>query len=288
MAITRRPELSPEERALPLSKYYDLPLNELGPREQEIIDYLCPLDASLAIKPENWLDLLEPTGYQKMEYGFCHLPDGSAYIAVYTVYPNCTPMMLKWYFRWLNIPPKDQPKGKMGYDNIRYKIWNPSDHVGHGFVNGKDRTDGIWTVESLDLGQGDPKDYCVRNSIDLRACGLTEEKEAELNKAGCFVDSAFEKWFTMDEKHEPLGGTHLCLTISRQSPLGYMEKCSREWIGWGLKDGKPVRDYSTPDYMFTDEYLRKVITHSTIEAQQLSIFLRPLYDEYHEKPDDAD
>lgn len=285
--IETRPVLREAERALPLSKYYDLPLYDLGPRERELIERACPADASLAITPENWLDLLQPTGYQNLEYGYCHMPDGSAYIAVYTVYPRCTPEMLRWYFRWMNIPPKDQPTGAEGYDNIKYKIWNPADHVGHGFVNGKDKQDGIWTVESLDLGAGEPKSYTIRNAIDLQQLGLTEEREKELNAAGCFVDSAYETFHTMDPSHERLGGMHLCLTLSRRSPLGFMEKCTREWIGWGIKDGKVVRDETTPAYMFTDEYLKKVITHSTIEAQQLGVFLADLYAEYKDKPDDA-
>lgn len=286
--IEIRPVLSEAERQLPLSKYYDLPLYALGPRERELIERGCPADASLAIQPKNWLDLLQPSGYTDMEYGYCHLPDGSAYIAVYTVYPRCTPEMLRWYFRWMNIPPKHQPTGPDGYDNIRYKIWNPADHVGHGFVNGKDKSGGIWTVESLDLGAGEEKGYTIRNAIDLRQFGLTEEREKALNAAGCFVDSAYETFHTMDASHQRLPGMHLCLTLSRQSPLGYMEKCTREWIGYGVRDGKIVRDETTPAEMLTDAYLKKVITHSTVEAQQLGVFLADLYAEYKDLPDDAD
>lgn len=286
--IEVRPELDPRERELPLAKYYDLPLYELAPRERELIERGCPTDPAKAILPENWLDLLQPEGYQELEYGYCHMPDGTGYIAVYTTYPRCTPKMLAWYFRWLNIPPKSQPVGPMGYDNIKYKIWNPADHVGHGFINGKDKQDGIWTVESLDLGAGEAKTYTIRHAINLREFGLTEEKEQELKAAGCFVDCAYETFHTMDAEHKQLGGMHLCLTLSRQSPLGYMEKCSREWIGYGVRDGKIVKDDTTPDYMFSDAYLKKVITHSTVEAQQLGVFLADLYEEYHELPDDAD
>lgn len=56
----------------------------------------------------------------------------------------------------------------------------------------------------------------------------------------------------------------------------------------GVRDGKIVKDDTTPDYMFSDAYLKKVITHSTVEAQQLGVFLADLYEEYHELPDDAD
>ena len=286
--ITVRPELSAEERKLPLAKYYDLPLYGLGPRESELIERGCPADAKNAISPENWLDLLQPTGYKDLEYGYCHMPDGTAYVAVYTTYARCQPKMLAWYFRWMNIPSAHQPRGAMGYDNLRYKIWNPADHIGHGFVNGKDKTDGIWTVESLDLGAGEEKTYTIRHPLNLRELGLSEEREEALKAAGCFMDSAYETFHTMDASHKQLPGMHLCLTLSRKSPLGFMEKCTREWIGYGVRDGKVVRDETTPEFMMSDAYLKKVITHSTIEAQQLGVFLADLYEEYHDKPDDAD
>jgi len=286
--INRRPDLLPGEKKLPLAKYYDYPLYSLAPREKELIERGCPADPSLAIPVEHWLDLLQPEGSTDLEYGWAKMPDHTGYIAVYTTYPGCTPAMLAWYFRWLNIPPRDEPKTEMGYDNIKYKIWNPSDHIGHGFINGHDKTDGIWTVESLDLGMGEPKTYTVRHSIDLHQFGLTVERENELKAQGCFVDSAYETFHTMDASHTQLPGMHLCLTLSRKNPLGYMEKCSREWIGYGIRDGRIVHDETTPDYMVEDEYLRKVLIHSTTEAQQLSVFLKDLYSEYHDLPDDAD
>lgn len=286
MIITNRPELSPEERKLSYAKYYDLPLYTVGPREQEIIDFACPFDPGLAIKAENFLDLLQPIGYQKMEYGYCVMPDGSGYIATYTVYPGtCTPKMLAWWFRWLNIYSKSMPEGK---GNLKYKIWNPADHYDHGFINGKDKTDGIYTVETLDLGQGESLVYTIRHPFNLKDYGLADELERELNGAGCWIDCAWESFHTVDPSHKRLPGTHLCLTLSRPNPLGGMEKITREWIGYGVKDGKVLFDESTPSAMLCEEYLKKVLIHGTTEAQQLSIFLPELYAEYHDKPDDAD
>lgn len=286
--IKNRPQLSAEERKLPLAKYYDLPLYEMGPLQKELVERGCPVDNRLAVKAEDFLQLLEPEGYSDMEFGYSFMDDGSAYIAVYTMYPSCTPQMLSWYFRWVNTPSKNQPGGEMGYDNLRYKIWNPADHVGHGFVNGKDKSGGIWTVESLDLGCGDPKTYTIRHSLDPKDFGLTEEKEKELREAGCFVDFAYETFHTMDPSHTRLPGMHLCLTISRKNPLGFMEKRTREWIGYGIENGKIVRDVTTPGEMCSDAYLKKVITHCVIEAQQLAVFLPDLYREYKDKPEDAD
>ncbi len=286
--ITNRPELLPGERELAMAKYYDLPLYEMGPLAKELLDRGCPVTSDKAVKALDFTKILEPEGYLDMEFGYSHMDDGSAYIAVYTTYPGCTPAMVAWYFNWINTPCKDQPYGEQGYDNIRYKIWCPPDHVGHGFVNGKDKFGGVWTVESLDLGAGDPKTYTVRHTLDPKDFGLSDEKEAELKSRGCFVDFAYETFHTMDESHTQLPGMHLCLTLSRNNPLGYMEKRTSEWIGYGVEDGKIVHDETTPADMLTDDYLRKVITHNTIEAQQLGVFLPQLYAEYHDLPVDAD
>jgi hypothetical protein len=289
MNFKKGPGLSPEERQSPLAKYYDIPLTALGPLQQQIIDYGCPLDPRLAIKPENMLDLLQVTGYQKQEYGYCVMEDGSGYIAVYTSYPNCTPAMLSWWLRWLNVYPKNLPKGN---GNLKYKIWCPPDHYDHDFINGKDKTDGIWTVESLDFGEGDPKFGTIRNPFNLRDFGLTEEREKELKAAGCWIDPAYVTFHTPDKYHTPgmihekVSGSSVSLTLSRMNSLGIMEKISRVWRGYTVKDGKVIRDWNTPPEMLNEKYLRKVLTHATTEAQQLSKWLPQLYAEYHDKPDD--
>jgi hypothetical protein len=282
MIITNRPELSPEEKKLPIAKYYDLPLYPPDPRAQQIIDN-CPINTEYAIKVENFLDLLKPTGYDKAELGCCIMPDGSGYIAAYTIYPECTPKMLGWWFRWLNVHSKGMPAGK---GNLKYKIWNPVDHIDHGFVNGKDKTDGIIQMEALDMGKGEDAFYSIRHPFDLKDYGLTEKREKELNATGCFLDCAVEKFYTVTEPHELLPGTHLTLTLSRFCPLGGMEKRTREWIGYGVKDGKIYFDKSTPSYMFTLGYMKNVLIHNTIEAQRLNRILPELYADYKDKPDD--
>ena len=109
-----------------------------------------------------------------------------------------------------------------------------------------------------------------------------------LKEAGYWVDCAYETFHTVDAAHTQTPGTHLCLTLSRCTPLGFMEKCTREWIGYGVKEGKVFFDESTPSSMLCEEYLEKVLIHGTVEAQQLSKFLPELYTEYKDKPDDAD
>ncbi|MCK5182028.1 MAG: hypothetical protein KAQ73_05755 [Dehalococcoidia bacterium] len=289
MIFKKGPELSPEEKRLPLAKYYDIPLTPLGPLLQQIIDYGCPLDPKLAIKAENMLDLLKTTGYEKQEFGYCMMEDGTGYMATYTTYPNFTPAMLSWWFRWLNVYPKNLPKGK---GNLKYKIWCPPDHYDHDFINGKDNKDGIWTVESFDFGAGEDKVGTIRHPFNLRDYGLTEKKEQELKAAGCWTDPAYVTFHTPDPYHTPgmshtqLPGTYLNLTLSRMNPLGIMEKISRMWVGYTVKDGKVARDESTPSSMLCEEFLKKVVIHATVEAQQGMKWIPELYAKYHNKPDD--
>lgn len=284
LVVTNRRALSAEERALPLAKYFDLPLNLPGPLERQLIESM-PFDPSLALEPAGWTDMLQPEGYQEAEYGYCMREDGTGYLAVYTTYQNCTPEMLGWWFRWLNIHSKSMPGGQ---GNIKYKIWNQADHWDHGFINGTDKSDGIYTVESLDLGEGEPMVYTVRHTLDPREFGLPEAQEKALNDAGCFVDFCYESFHPVEDPSQRLPGTHLFLTLSRMSPLGVMEKCTREWIGYGINDGEIAIDPTTPASMLSESYLKKVIVHATTEAQQLNKFLPQLYAEYKDLPDDAD
>lgn len=281
--------LSPEERKLPVSKYYDIPVYEMGPLYQQILKN-GPLDPKDCIKAENWLDHLKcnPGEYGEAVVGYCTMPDGYGYLANYCVYPeSSTPEMMKWYFSWINSYCKSQPREN---GNIRYKLWLPIDHIAHLFVNGKDKTDGIATIERLDMGTGKYPDtwYTVRYANDLRALGLSEEREKELNAAGVWVDSATEKFYSVEDPSIQLPGSHLHLTMSRPHPLGGMEKFTKEWIGWGAETGELYFDDTTPKYQFTEDWLESIIRHATIEAQHLAMFLPQLYNEYHDKPIDAD
>jgi hypothetical protein len=65
-----------------------------------------------------------------------------------------------------------------------------------------------------------------------------------------------------------------------------MEKLTRLWIGYGVKDDKVYFDKSTPPDMLCEEYMKKFLIHCTVEAQHLSKLLPELYAQYHNKPDD--
>ena len=272
------PELSEEEKALPSSRFYtDYPLFKPNPIQQQILD-AGPMDVKYAIPVEKWLDWISPTGYPEVVYGYTMMPDGSGfYIEYSTTAPTWQGAWRRWYGKWYNRYSKGMPKGK---GNLRYKIWNPIDHWDHKFVNGEDDQDGVWSMETLDLGKtGDASKgvAAVSHNINLLDYGMTKERMDELEAADCRVEACWEEF------DGP--GHHLVLRFSRPCPLGGRESINCEWMGYYPIDGKIVRDADTP---VDEEYLKNVLTHNTIERAHLAQVLPDLYEAYHDLPMDAD
>ena len=187
---------------------------------------------------------MRPEGYDKVEYGYCMMPDGTGYIANYSVLSDrVTPEMRMWYVRWMNIHSRNLPEG---CGNIRYKLWNQVDHLDHGLVDG-DFKKGIYTLETLDMGGGEKPIRSVRHNFDVRDYGFPEEKYAELEKAHIGITSCWESF--------ECPGSHLVLSITRPCPLGGVETCSREWIGYKAENGKIIRDLETPILCYVNSIL---------------------------------
>ena len=282
MIITNKPKLSPEELQMPIAKYYDLPLYPPGPRESQLLNYI-PIDPKDALPVEKLIDHLQSAGYSNAEYGYCRMPDGSGYMAMYFVYPCCTPQMLGWWFRWLNILPKGQPKGT---GNLKYKLWCPPDHDSHGFVNGKDISGGMWAIESIDIGGGMDKVYFLRKHLNAKDYGLSAKREKELLEGGCWVDLSTVTFHSPEDPGRQYPGSWLWLTLSRPCAQGGIELRTRLWIGYGAKDGNIYFDRDTPPALLSEDYMRTFLIHTTVEHQHLAKLLPMLYAEYSDKPDD--
>ena len=78
--------LTPEEEALPYSKYYHRPVAPPNPKLMEILNQ-GPMDPAKALPYERINDLLDP-GYHEVETGYCILPNGAGYVAVNNVFPG--------------------------------------------------------------------------------------------------------------------------------------------------------------------------------------------------------
>lgn len=278
MSYQTKQKLNPVEALMPLAKYYNnYPMHDL-PQDVKDVIFGHPMDWRDAVPAERFLDWLLPKGeYNGHENGYCMFPDGSGYIATYMPIPEDVDVKkLFWYLNWLNIHPKSQPAGT---GNLRYKIWNPADHWDHYFVNWTDKSEGVHTTESLDLGEGDRQYDTIRHSFNLRDYGLTQERIDALKASGLNVNESSD-WESFDE-----AGCHLTLGQIRPRTGGGWERRSVEWIGWRPKNGKIVRDARTK---CDEAYLRKVAYHTLIEWYHLLTFINDLYEEYHNLPIDAD
>lgn len=268
------PELTENEKKLPLAKYFtEYPMPRPNPLQQQLLD-AGPMDPADAVPAERWLDILQPSGYRKVEYGYCMMPDGSGYYAEYYLSPPVIGQgMRPWYMKWMNHKSKSMLPGE---GNLRYKLWMHLDHWDHHYVNGVDGTDGVWAKGSLDLGKSKIYSEEISHTVDLKEYGLTEEREKELKDAGCSFSAGYE---------DVEGGHHLVLRMNRPCPFGGMETIAHEWIGYYAKDGKILRDENTP---CNEEMLKNILIHNTVEHAYTQLFLPPLYEEYHEQPMDAD
>ncbi|MBE6017590.1 MAG: hypothetical protein E7233_08290 [Lachnospiraceae bacterium] len=273
MSYNTMQELCPEEKAMPLSKfYYDYPVHDL-PQEEKDQLFADPVDYRKIPDAPHFLDWFTPLGeYTDYESAHCMFPDGSGFISTYIRLPKDLDVKkIFWYLNWLNFHCKSQPEGT---GNIRYKIWNPADHWDHYFINWKDKSEGIHTTESLDLGEGDRQYDTIRHPYNMREYGLTQEI---MDRCGVGEMGEYE---TFDFE-----GAHLCFGQIRPHPEGGFERRSAEWIGWRPENGKIVRVEKTP---CSEEYLKKVAYHTVLEWKHLTTFIDDLYDEYSKLPNDAD
>jgi hypothetical protein len=179
------------------------------------------------------------------------------------------------------VPPKDQPAGT---GNLKYKLWCPPDHFTHAFNNGRDMSDGMWAIESIDLGEGDEKVLYRRDHLDPKDYGLSATREVELHDAGCWVDFSNVTFHSPDDPDRRLPGHWLWLTLSRPCTQGGVELRTRLWIGWGAKDGRLYLDETTPPAVLSEETMRKFLIHTTVEHQHLAKLLPKLYEEYSGTP----
>lgn len=279
MSYATLPELFPEEKLMPLSKYYyDYPVKDL-PEELKRQIYGPAMDPADAVPVQRFVDWLKPCGqYEKVENGYCMFPDGSGYLCTYMKIPDNIEMKkIFWYLNWMNFQPASSV---LGHGNLRYKIWNPSDHWDHYFINWTDKSDGIHTTESLDMGEGDRKVNSIRHSFSLRKFGLTDEKMEQIKASGCNINENSD-WESFDEP-----GSHITMGQIRPCKDGGFERRSAEWIGWRpTNDGKLVRESRTK---CDEAYLQMVLYHTQIEWRHLFDFINDLYEEYHNQPMDAD
>ena len=266
--------LSPEEKALPYSKYYELPFEGIRPEDEAYL--LHPL------RPEQTMPLAQSArclqtggddGYAAN--GYCFLPDGVTYTACTVFLPGVTPQMLQWWFVWLNHPSRSVPEGN---GNLKYKIWCPADHWDHHFLDEANPDAGMRICESLDLGAGAPRKHIVNKNLPVALMGVDASITQPLERQGNVILFGCG----CDERGEP-GGVGLTLFAPARGGCVWM---SRGWGGYAPMNGKLMRREHVRYAPEAD--VRAELTHNVLERRHLAVFLPELYRDYHGKPYDMD
>ncbi len=270
MKFSERPDLCQEERAYETAAYYDIEPIKPGVLEQMILDQACPMDPKDAIPAESFTDLVANIEqYSKGEFGYCMFDNKRGYLANYLYWKKIRPEMTRWWYRWINIKPQGVPDG---CGSLHYKIWYPGEHIDHGYINGKDRFGGYF-ADDYDSEGNIIRTY--RYPLNILDFGISQGRLDELRNAGYGIDCA---WETGE------GGMHLSLNVTRSLPNGDVEKRTRTWIGYGVRDGKVVADENA---CCTEEMLRNILSHQSIEGNYLESLLPELYKKFSGRPEDT-
>lgn len=274
------PELTENEKKMPVSKYY-MPMVMTNPVTWQLVKK-GPVDPADMITAENFKDMILVEGYPEVVSGWCMMPDGTGTYAQYQVDNGKIPPELnRWWHQWLNVPPKSTLPGE---GNIKHKIWMPYDHIDHYYVEDTPNASGkrdSYSYEKLDAGGlvpglGSAYGGSIRHNLNPRELGFTDEELEFYASKGIRLTAAWESF--------DFPGSHFVFGYSRPHPLGGTESFTREWIGWKPVDGKLVRD----DFPCDNDYLKGILLHNLLEHSHLPRFLLELYEEYKDKPLDAD
>lgn len=112
-----------------------------------------------------------------------------------------------------------------------------------------------------------------RYPLNLTELGVSSEKIASLKRKGYFFDVAWEKGE---------GGMRLSLNAICHRSNGDTEKRTRTWIGYGIVNGKVVKD---EDACCTEKMLRDTLYHQSVEGRYMDILLPEVYSRFGSLPE---
>ena len=262
--MPERAPLTAEERALPYSKFYDLPITPI-PEEKLAVLAGGPIDPSLALKIEDRNDLFLP-GDLPCEIGYCVMENGAGFLANSTFMPGVTPEMFDWWFAWHSL------------EDLRYRIWDPEDHFYARQQNRektldqslpmRERTWGTQHVVLEDIGGG--PDPLILNFRYPHEMGYDESK---VGTEACAT-------MMCANGHGPVPGEGVAAIMTHfvREVEGGIVLRSRFWIGYGLVDGQLVK--LVPDGVSVPlEIVQGLFAHSLKEFGHLAAILPQVYAE---------
>ncbi len=247
--------ISEEDKKKSYYKYYEEEMAPVDPvlHEQAAAAHLTP---DLALLPDQVNRLLDPTPLPA-EFGYCILPDGSAYMANRLFMPGVTPEMFDWWFTWHCL------------DSLRYKIWDPDDHLYAMTQNPEKARDAslswrerLWgTRHDITEGFGAaPKDVVVPF---VHPTEMGFDKDLYEAFPGTVIAMASHDVRTVS--------CHVVRAVE-----GGVELRTRFWFGWRLIDGKVVRG---DDITYPEPLPKSLLLHNIKEFTNLARLLPRIFPE---------
>jgi phloretin hydrolase len=269
----RDPELTPEEKAKPYSKYF---YKKPTPPVPGALDKMeKPMDPAKALPIGRINDMLNP-GYHEVEAGWCALPQGGLYVANLLKMPGVTVAMVDWWFGW------------HGLEDLRYKIWFPPGHFG---ISMSDRHRAIVL---------DPKTPPKKKFQGITHYVLEDTGGPSVEKIAISFMTPEDVGFDMGRFKSPNVGTLVAANGSakmlnpppgipdqkspafmmhfvREIPEG-VEFRTRFWMGYHILDKKP--HYCLPRTARLPEIVAKGLAmHNVMEYTNLASFLPQIFEE---------
>jgi len=265
------PDLTPEEKARPFSKYLYDEIPEPDPEHYAKMDEPC--DPAKAIGPEQVNDLLNP-GYLDVEIGWCNLPNGAGFIANTILYTDVTADMIDWWFAWHPL------------EDLRYRIWYPPQHAGIMLspesrkrildenVPMREKNWGAvhYVTENCDNGM---ENICI-NFLSPEDFGFDMDRFKEpyiATFAGGYGWAA-----PTNKKDEDITAPALMCHTFRNTSDG-LEHRTRFWMGYRLSYGKP-EVCLPPGVSVPVEAVQGLARHNVKEFTRFKYFLPRIYKEF--------
>lgn len=265
------PELTPEEKARPFSKYLYEEIPEPDPEHYAKMD--APCDPAKAIGPEQVNDLLNP-GYLDVEIGWCNLPNGAGFIANKILYPDVTADMIDWWFAWHPL------------EDLRYRIWYPPQHAGIMLspesrkrildenVPMREKNWGAvhYVTENCDNIM---ENICI-HFLSPQDFGFDMSRFKEPNIAT--FAGGYGWAVATDKKDEDITAPALMCHTFRNTPDG-LEHRTRFWMGYRLSYGKPELCLP-PGVSVPVKAVQGLARHNVKEFTRFKYFLPRIYKEF--------
>lgn len=263
------PELTAEEKAQPIAKYYFEAISEPDKAHMARMDN--PSDAMKAIYPEQISDLLNP-GDLDIEIGWYTLDNGAGFISNKILYPGVTAEMIDWWYVWHAL------------DDLRYRVWYPPHHA--GIAVGPEARERLLD-ESIPMNE---RNYNVTHHVveDINGGMATIDITFLPPEAMGFDMSRWQApnvatyaggygWVRpIDEDNAPASPAFMC-HFFRETPEG-MEQRTLFWLGYHLVDGEPEL-VLPPGVKIPEAATQGLARHNVAEYSRLRDLLPRLYTE---------